>query len=691
MNKHTSDAVDGGGPQVRLAPAGTWAELEPFVRPHDPTDGQVDGGRCFWLSDTQIDLSAEERVWLSRTISEVTSSDGLQDAGQVNIDFDPTYERIVFHHVRVIRDGASREVDPIAGLSVFRRERDLERARYDGHLTAHLVIPDVRVGDVIDVAYSNLGSPPIFGDVFSAEWSFSWGCWVGETRVRILSAADKELIAQGWNDAPEVQIRQLDDGLLERTWRTVDAPQVPGEPDAASWVRRVKRVKVCTPISWRGVADTFRDLYATEALPEDLDAEVAALEAEIPDAAERATSLLRKVQSSLRYQAVSIGDGGFAPAPIKRIWALRAGDCKDASRLLVALMRRVGLDASPALVSTGSGWALRDEAPSLNVFNHCIVRLRLDGRDYWLDPTSYRQGGRLDVLHQARFGWALPLVADSDLVFMGEEPVRDVFRVDETYQLGDTPTDPAELTVTTTYGAWRADAVRRSLESDPAGLARGYVEFYARYYGDVSELQPLEVQDDLDANEVRITERYRLAQAWNPLPEGGAVEFIPFDDLFSQQLTTTRTSGRRWPIDLGLPRALSWTTKVRLPVAVKVTEWDHNFDIPGIKLRTRHSQLDDQGYVVGLHRTARFERQFLPAEEAGGYFDLRDAALRASGLTITVGVSDGRFLPAETAGAPPKPSWRDWFSNPNVWRVAWLIIWASAFLVARLLHHQASS
>ena len=41
--------------------------------------------------------------------------------------------------------------------------------------------------------------------------------------------------------------------------------------------------------------------------------------------------------------------------------------------------------------------------------------------------------------------------------FMGDEPTRDVWRVEERYELGPEPDSPAALMVHTTYGAWRAD------------------------------------------------------------------------------------------------------------------------------------------------------------------------------------------------------------------------------------------
>jgi transglutaminase-like putative cysteine protease len=117
---------------------------------------------------------------------------------------------------------------------------------------------------------------------------------------------------------------------------------------------------------------------------------------------------LRVVQRELRYFAFSLGEGGLIPRPLDAIWSTRFGDCKDAAKLYTAGARRLGLEASAALVSTTHGYSLGDFLRS-GVFNHCIVRLRLDGASYWLDPTVSVQSGKLRDVLQPHAGWALPL------------------------------------------------------------------------------------------------------------------------------------------------------------------------------------------------------------------------------------------------------------------------------------------
>ncbi|MFN9448206.1 MAG: hypothetical protein ACK58U_00895 [Rubrivivax sp.] len=80
--------------------------------------------------------------------------------------------------------------------------------------------------------------------------------------------------------------------------------------------------------------------------------------------------------------------------------ARRWGDCKDKSLLLVRLLQEVGIEAHPVLVSLQSRSTARQLLPSPAAFEHVVVRVTMDGRDHWLDPTRTVQSSRLDRLGQ---------------------------------------------------------------------------------------------------------------------------------------------------------------------------------------------------------------------------------------------------------------------------------------------------
>ncbi|MFC3076830.1 DUF3857 domain-containing transglutaminase family protein [Phenylobacterium terrae] len=633
--------------QVAYGPAPDWIDAPAFVPRGRPAEHDAHEGRWHLFADAQFRLDPELCQYFRR-VSQVVSPDGLHEAAQLDVSFDPGFERLRIHHVRVIRDGVVREVDPTAGLEVFRREPNLERAVYDGRLTAHYVVPDVRVGDIVDTAYSIEGGHPTLRGRFGAEFSFNWSCWVGETRVRLLASPARPITWKTFNAPPPVEERRLEDGLVERVWRSRDTGPAPWEPDVPPWIRRFDTVLLSDVQSWSEAADLFRGAYGTdEPPPEDLAAEIDRLAAEHPDPADQAVAALRLVQSGLRYQSVSIGEGGYAPRPVSQIWARRTGDCKDASRLLVAMLRRLGLEADPALVNTWRGQALADEPPSATAFDHCLVRLKLGGRVYWLDPTRFPQGGRLEVLHQPRFGWALPLVPAAELEAMGEEPVRKVVEMQEVFTIGAGPGDPADLRIETTYRSWRADEMRRRVSGGRAALSRDFLGYYRRMFGEAQEAAPLEAEDDLANNELRTRERYRLDRPFEVRDGGETLRFLTPDDLFATVLAPARTAARRWPVHLGPPRKHSCITDIVLPREMPFETWDRVFEMEGLVARSRLEVLDGPAMAARLTRSVEITRPVIPAEEAERYFALREAAIEYAGVMVPLTTKGGRFVRAD--------------------------------------------
>ena len=75
----------------------------------------------------------------------------------------------------------------------------------------------------------------------------------------------------------------------------------------------------------------------------------------------------------IRYTGWSLGDKAIYPATPDKTISRRYGDCKDQSTLLVAMLRRRGIDASIALVRSGGRRNALAELPSTGHFDHAIV------------------------------------------------------------------------------------------------------------------------------------------------------------------------------------------------------------------------------------------------------------------------------------------------------------------------------
>ena len=117
----------------------------------------------------------------------------------------------------------------------------------------------------------------------------------------------------------------------------------------------------------------------------------------------------------------------YAASSSPEIYENRIGDCKDVSKMIAAMLTRMGFEAWPALVDTRRGQDLVNQPPRIGAFNHCISMARFEGRDYWFEGTSeVAQGGDLDHLAQNDLGYALLLKPEGDLVrMMDKQPDLD--------------------------------------------------------------------------------------------------------------------------------------------------------------------------------------------------------------------------------------------------------------------------
>ena len=131
----------------------------------------------------------------------------------------------------------------------------------------------------------------------------------------------------------------------------------------------------------------------------------AKLNVELPELLERMASDLRKlpteqakldalvalISDRLRYHGDwRPVDGADVPNRLSDISERGYGDCKDHTAVVVAVLRKIGMEAYPAFVDRENHPpTVSYELPVLDNFNHAIAYVRMaDGRVLWLDATN---------------------------------------------------------------------------------------------------------------------------------------------------------------------------------------------------------------------------------------------------------------------------------------------------------------
>jgi hypothetical protein len=145
---------------VRCVPVPGWVRHAPYVSQTPAPEDACANGICRLLQDLQIDLSGREFAWHCRSSQRVLSRAGAERAAHFVVEFDPAYERLDVHFIRIVRGQDSIEYARPGAFQVFRRETNLERLTLNGQLTASLLIPDVRIDDVVEISFTLFGSNP---------------------------------------------------------------------------------------------------------------------------------------------------------------------------------------------------------------------------------------------------------------------------------------------------------------------------------------------------------------------------------------------------------------------------------------------------------------------------------------------------------------------------------------------------
>ena len=637
-----------GGRGLEFGPAPAGFDMAPYdIGERDPAS-LSERGCCYHLSATRLDLSGPERTFTSRLVQQVMGGDGLQPAASFEASFNPAYERLVIHAIRVWRDGQARDAAVPEAFELFRRELNLERAVYDGRLTAHMIVPDVRVGDVVDTAFSIIGQHPVLGDSLAFSPRLQWSSPVVETWVEVKVPADRALTIRAFGRTPKPS-DVTKGGVRTLLWRTLDAPPHRHETDAPTWHVGFGSLLVADEIDWPRVAEMFRGFYAApDRLPASLDAEIRAIGSAHPTPQERAAAGLRFVQGALRYHSIGVGDGGFRPRPVETIWETRYGDCKDASRLLTVVLNRLGVEAVPALVNTRVGPDLANEAPNATAFDHCIVRATVDGAHWWLDPTLTPQAGDLQHLTRPRHDWALPLVEGGTLEPMRGAGVPTVCETRETWTFDKLADRPARLEIRTLYRDWRADDIRRWLANDAVtGVSRRLRDSLEGEYGLAVEAAPLQIRDDRTANLLELVELYDVDRPFQTTGTG-ALSFVSRDDVVAPNLKHLDPVRRQEPIDLGWPRRVVTERIFNLPVRLDLQAWDTEHAGPAGRLRNR---FEWQGKRQALHVVdLTLSQRIVPADQASAHYEFLNKARDHNGVNFAVRTRNGRLVAGKDPG-----------------------------------------
>ncbi|WP_234716015.1 DUF3857 domain-containing protein [Sphingopyxis macrogoltabida] len=144
--------------QIQRGPAPGWVVPSELMPVPDDADGLVFVRR----QDALIHLDGEGQAQYLGYRMRLLHPNALQ-AGNISIAWNPASGPPIVHLVKVHRAGETIDVLEKASFEILRREDQLEAAKLDGILTAVLRVPDLRVGDELEVGLTTRVSDPTLG------------------------------------------------------------------------------------------------------------------------------------------------------------------------------------------------------------------------------------------------------------------------------------------------------------------------------------------------------------------------------------------------------------------------------------------------------------------------------------------------------------------------------------------------
>lgn len=615
--------------QVSVAKTPSWVDIQEYNVEPNIDEEEITQGNLSLLADYQINIPEQEYYF--RLVNKITENVGIQSASQISAIYDPLYQKLIFHSIKVIRDG--KEINKLfpEHFQLIRRELNAENYLYDGSLSAILNMSDVRNGDIVDCSYTVKGFNPMHKGKYSD--SFILNDYVPIGKINVSINAKNKLNYKLYNKEVQPKIT-IKNGYTNYNWRVVT-------PDKFLYEESIPPSKIVMPTvivtdytSWKEVVNWAYNIYKKkEPLNSSVKSKIAEIIANNKTEGSKIKAILDFVQDDVRYLGLEQGIGGYKPNLPNKVFTQRYGDCKDKSLLMVEMLQEINIEAYPMLVNTNMKDGIVNLPPSPTLFNHCVVKvIDKKGREIYYDPTFLNQGGTYKNTHFPNYKNGLVVkknnVAFDTIISSSNNNITTLeeFVVKEI-------NGGATLKVTNTYEDIEADNMRNFFKNNSkTSIKKECENFYAKYYPKIKITDDLLIKDDIINNEFKIIQLYEIDSIWKPMmleEDVMSMEFVPSN--LTDVLLVPNMENRKNDIILPYPVSREHITKIILPTAWGIENNDYvvsndvfyyNFNINYKRSNNEvilKSYLKTQKYSVEFDEFERYSNDVNELEKSFGY------------------------------------------------------------------------
>ncbi|PWU01249.1 MAG: hypothetical protein C5B52_07575 [Bacteroidetes bacterium] len=540
--------------------------------------------------DGYVNLDFEKQTSLSQQSSyykkaiRILSEAGVQNRSEINVSFDPSYNQLIFHSIRIIRENKSiNKLQPYK-IKLVHQETELRKFLYDGAMSAVLFLEDVRKGDIIEYSYTIKGFNPVFENKYSDELSTSYSVPIYNLFYKVIVPASRNI--QIKNTISEVSYASKQSGSEKiYEWSLNNLPAVHLQDETPSWYDPYNAILISEFQNWKEVGNWAIKLFPVKVkFSSAMQKKIDEINTRYSKPEEKITAALRFVQDDIRYMGIEMGKNSHQPNAPDKVFNQRFGDCKDKSYLLCTLLRAMNIDAEPVLINTEYKKKLYECLPAPTNFDHVTVRVYLNGKFYWFDPTISFQRGSIDNISYPDYQCGL-IISDTTTSLISI-PVQEKGMVDihEVYQVPDL-SGRARLIIRTSFSGSFADDVRNDFHNNSVyEMQKRYKDYYGNYYDRISA-DSLVYADDEVTGKFNTTEYYSIMNLWQFDGTNRKGYFSPYTIL--NLLKKPQDAHRTMPFEIEYPAHYLEEVEVDLPEDWDVEPAEDNISCPAFKLQTQ--------------------------------------------------------------------------------------------------------
>jgi transglutaminase-like putative cysteine protease len=469
--------------------------------------------------DGYVDLCYEKQTSLEhnavfyKKAMRILTDAGVQNCSEVSVEFDPSYQKLSFHSIRILRHGKSIDKLDIKKFRVIEEEKERDRFIYNGSLTALLLLDDVRQGDVLEYSFTLTGFNPIFNNKYSCDYSTRFTVPFYNVYYKLIVPTGRKLMIRNHQTTISPAQTRIGNNIIYE-WKQQNLSALHVEDDEApSWYEGYPYVMVSEYSSWKEVSDWALEVFApVKTVGPALQKKIEAMNTPNQTDEQKVLSALHFVQDEVRYMGIEMGVNSHKPHAPDAVFAQRFGDCKDKTYLFCTLLQRMNIPAYPVLVNTGYKQRLFEWLPTAHAFDHVTAMVKLNDISYFFDPTISYQRGALGAISYPDYRAGL-VVADFT-TGLTALTASNQGRADVKEELTIVDMDsPVKMKVTTTVTGGFADDTRYDFHTTSSyEILKNYKKFYASYF-DKIEADSLNSTDNPDGS-FTTTEFYTIPHFW---------------------------------------------------------------------------------------------------------------------------------------------------------------------------------